>query len=56
MTITPPSEGPRSSSWVHPIQVDHAGAHGTVPDQFRAVPDDLLMKTLTVCEKLHVFK
>ena len=31
---------------MHPIQVDHAGAHGTGPDRFRAVPDDFLMKTL----------
>ena len=47
MTITPPSDGPRSSSRAHPIQVDHPGAHGTGPDRFRAVPDHFLMKTLT---------
>ena len=43
-TITLPSDGLRSSSRAHPIQVDHAGAHGTGPDRFRAVPDHFLMK------------
>ena len=47
MTITLPSDGLRTSSWARPIQVDHAGAHGTGPDRFRAVPDHFLMKTST---------
>ena len=45
MIITRPSEGLWSSSWAYPIQVDHAGAHGTGPDRFRAIPDDFLMKS-----------
>ena len=48
MIITRPPPGLRSSSWAHPIQIDHPGAHGTIPDRFRAVPDDLLMKTLFI--------
>ena len=46
MTITRPTPGLRSSSFAHPIQVDHPGAHGTGPDRFRAIQDDFLMKML----------
>ena len=47
MAITRPTPGLRSSSFAHPIQVDHPGAHGTGPDRFRALLDDFLMKTST---------
>ena len=43
MAITRPTRGLRSSSFAYPIQVGHAGAHGTTPDRFRAIPDDFLM-------------
>ena len=55
MIITPPSVGLRTSSWAHPIQVDHAGAHGTGPDRFRAVPDHFLMKT-QIFSKMVLFQ
>ena len=42
MIITRSSEGLRSSSRACPIQVDHPGAHGTLPDRFRLIPDDFL--------------
>ena len=45
MAITRPTRGLRSSSFAYPIQVGHAGAHGTTPDRFRAIPDDFLMKS-----------
>ena len=51
MTITRPTPGLRSSSFAHPIQVDHPGAHGTIPDRFRAIPDDFLMKRRQKCQK-----
>ena len=59
MAITRPTRGLRSSSFAYPIQVGHAGAHGTGPDRFRAVPDDFLMKTffekMPFFEKVDVF-
>ena len=46
MIITRLSEGLRSSSWVWSIQVDLPGTRETVPDRFRLVPEDFLMKIL----------
>ena len=47
MTITRPPPGLRSSSWVYPIQVNHPGAHGTIPDRIRPTLDDFLINILS---------
>ena len=52
MAITRPTRGLRSSSFAYPIQVGHAGAHGTTPDRFRAIPDDFLMKSRQKYQKI----
>ena len=51
MTIARPSEGPWGSSFAHPKQVDHAGAHGIGPDRFRA-PGPLFDENKTMPAKL----
>ena len=55
MIITRPSEGLWSSSRACPIQVDRPGARETVPDRFRLVPEDFLMKILTILRKSRLF-